>query len=168
MPKPSPQRRRLYTLLNIGWRQLGWTETYYREACLAKHGAAANNGKISATTLTDQQLKAALADMKAEGFMPIGKKPRRTKPSGPRKGSDQGDQPASADQARLIRDLWARLQDAGAVRSADPASLRPWLLKNSRRHHPTGIGWSEPQFLNRRAAAAIIQQLKNWLSRLNQ
>ena len=167
MPKPSSQRRRLYTLLNIGWRQLGWTETYYRESCLAKHGAAANKGKISATTLTDQQLEDALRQMKADGFVPL-TRTKPSKPSGPRKGSNQGDQPASAEQAALIRNLWARLQEVGAVRSADPASLRVWLQKNSRRHHPTGTGWSEPQFLNRRAAAAIIQQLKNWLRRLDQ
>lgn len=164
MPKVSPERRRLYTLLNIGWRHLGWSEQYYRETFLLDQGASAAKGKVTATSLTESQLEAALARMKLEGFIPTsGKKGK--KPSGS-KNKQQSNQPASPEQAQLIRDLWARLQEVGAVRSTDPASLRGWLQKNSRRHHPTGTGWNEPQFLNRRAAMAIIEQLKKWLRRL--
>ena len=63
-PHQKDERYHLYTLLNVGRSALRMEEEDYR-ALLARHGAQARDGKVSATTMDVPGLTAALEELRA-------------------------------------------------------------------------------------------------------
>lgn len=69
-------------------------------------------------------------------------------------------------QAALIRHLWTRLHQAGAVHDGSDRALRAYVKSQSEPYHPQHAGWDDPALLPRGAASAVIEHLKQWCERL--
>lgn len=68
-------------------------------------------------------------------------------------------------QAALIRHLWTRLAQAGAVQDGSDRALRAYVRGQSAPHHPQQVGWDDPTLLPKAAAGAVIEHLKQWCAR---
>lgn len=140
-------RQRAYALLGIARRALGWTDEQYR-AHLAAHGAAEHQGRPSASTMSYDQIEAALAAMESAGWARTG----RAEPS-----IIQRCHPRRQAQWRKVCALWCALADSGAVRDrAEPAMLA-WCRRLIREDR---IEWAGAYSLNR-----CIEGLKDWTNR---
>lgn len=68
--------------------------------------------------------------------------------------------------AALMRHLWTQLHKAGAVRDESDRALRRYIASHS--SGAAGVAEVAPQHLSKAAAKGIIEQLKNWLARVEQ
>lgn len=134
-------RTRHYALLNIGKKQLGWDDDFYRDTFLKKHGAKEVKGRISATTMSLGQLMQAYQDMRKCGFKP--KKKR--------------DDNWRAARIELITRLWGNLKQAGLIRNPDPASMVKWCGTIT---HKAKLEWATSPDLNK-----CVEGLKSWCKR---
>lgn len=62
------QRKKLYSLLQLGKQFFGWDDEFYYGIWLPMRGATLKNGKYSASTLTIRQLIDAVDELKRMGF----------------------------------------------------------------------------------------------------
>ncbi|HET7266791.1 MAG TPA: regulatory protein GemA [Oleiagrimonas sp.] len=69
-------------------------------------------------------------------------------------------------QAALIRHLWTRLHQAGAVQDNSDRALRAYVRSQSAPHHPQQVGWDDPTLMPKSVAGAVIEHLKQWCARL--
>lgn len=139
-PRQSDRRYALYRLLNVARAVLGMQEEDYR-VLLARHGATARNGKVSATTLDLAGLEAVLDELRAKGFKPRGRaihnatdwrKPRIAK----------------------ITAIWCALADAGVVRDRGEAAMLKFCTRITRKAR---LEWARSEDLNN-----CIQALRAW------
>lgn len=126
----------------------GWTDDMHRDL-LARHGAVAIDGRISASSLTLPQLDAVLEDYERRGwqrqrnhFAGAGNKP----------------QPVPARIGHLVR-LWGRLGQAGKVERATRPALLAFCARQTRREI------ADLDSLSRSECQAITEALKAWLAR---
>ncbi|HEC12290.1 MAG TPA: regulatory protein GemA [Acidiferrobacteraceae bacterium] len=141
--KHSPQNR-LYTLLAVGKKDLGWDEDTYRDF-LADHGASLKGDKYSATTMSVSQLEVALHDMKKLGFKPR----RKNKPvhiSDWRK-----------PRIAMLNGIWITMADAGVVHDRSEAALTKFCFKFTQ---VANLSWASSIGLNQ-----AIEALKSWAHR---
>ena len=145
MARQTYTRNKLYTLLAVGKKQLGWSENIYR-AWLHEQGAKEVNGKTSATSMNYGQLFAAVEDMKRRGFTPS----RGSVSSGT----------AGWRQSRIakLNALWIQLADAGLVRNRAEEAMHEWCRKAV--PGLTRLEWATSQQLNH-----AIEALKAWRDR---
>lgn len=145
-------RNKFMQLLAIGKQQLGWDDEFYRGIWLPQRGATKDeNGRYSATTLSNSQLFSALEAMKALGFKV---KPKRT-----RNGAQPAARPLADDaQSKKIRALWLELHACGAVRDPSEAALAAFV---KRQHGVEALQW-----LSTDQASKVIEALKKWRQRL--
>lgn len=68
-------------------------------------------------------------------------------------------------QIRMIRGIWIRLANAGAVKARDEAGLRAWIRSATRNMHPAKAGYHAVEFLPLDVARDVIEQLKRWAGR---
>jgi hypothetical protein len=141
------QRQRLYGLLAIGKRDLGWTEDQYRQH-LAANGAREHRGRPSATTMSYAQIETALKAMETAGWQR----------GGPAGGSiltrcHKARQP----QWRKVIALWCTLADAGVVRERGEAAMLAWCVSHIRESR---IEWAGAGSLSR-----CIEGLRSWAAR---
>lgn len=124
----------------------GWTDDSHRDL-LQRHGATAVGHRISATTMTLQQLNAALADYEARGWVRS-----RTWRSGTVK------QAVPAPVKKLVR-MWFVLAEAGQVASSSRTALLAWCARQVKR--PV----TSLDALSAGEQHALIEQLKRWADR---
>jgi phage gp16-like protein len=145
--KAQDNRRRLYTLLQVGKQELGWDDEFYRGIWLPMQGATKDkDGRYSASTMDIGQLFRAVEEMKRLGF-----KVKAKPGAGNRKLADDA-------QSKMIRALWLELHELGAVRDPSEASLANYVKRQ------TGV--EALQWLNGEQAAKVIEALKFWLKRV--
>jgi phage gp16-like protein len=143
----ADNRKRLYTLLQVGKTQLGWDDEFYRGIWLPMQGATKDqDGRYSASTMDIGQLYKAVAEMERLGF----------------KVKAKADTSASAlagdAQSKKIRALWLELHELGAVRNSSEASLAAYVKRQ------TGI--DDLHWLNGEQSAKVIEALKKWQKRV--
>ena len=130
MPSKSQARRRLYTLLAVGKKELAWDENTYR-SFLAAQGAKELKGKISASTLDYGSLFSAVEAMKKLGFKV--------------KGSKNSMPAAKQKQISKITALWISLSETGAIRNPSPAAMHRWCARISGKHR---LEWADTAALS--------------------
>jgi hypothetical protein len=140
-------RKRLYTLLAVANRDLaesrpGWSDEDYR-LILRQCGAQDVKGTPSATTMTEQQMKTALARFKALGFTV-----RSNKPAGSWR----------APRIAKITALWNALADAGVVKYRDQRAMEGFLRRQVRGLNH--LQWGTTEQLNQ-----CVEILKQWAKR---
>lgn len=138
----APRRRRLYRLMEVGRKALGWDEDTWR-AFLADHGAQPVDGRPSRTTLSLAQLDACVADMKRLGFTPKRRQPPKSDWRRPR--------------IDKITAIWITLADAGVVRERSETAMRRWCAKQTGKAR---LEWCATEDLNR-----CIEALNDWARR---
>lgn len=140
-------------LLAIGKQQLGWDDEFYRGIWLPQRGATKDDqGRYSATTLSNVQLSMAVEEMKRLGF--------KVKPKRNVNGSQPGNRKMADDaQSKKIRALWLTLHKAGVVRDPSEASLCAYVKRQ------TGV--AALQWLSTEQASKVIEALKQWAKRQN-
>lgn len=134
-----------------GWavkNLVGWNDETHRDL-LARYGATMIEGRVSASTLSVQQLGAVLDDYQRRGW------PRTKKVFGPGKAEAKSVPPGIA---HLVR-LWGRLGQAGKVSKA----TRPALLAFCARQ--AGHEVKDLDSLTTEESQAITEALKAWLAR---
>ena len=62
------QRKKFYSLLQLGKQFFGWDDEFYYGIWLPMRGATLKNGKYSASTMTIRQLIDAVDELKRMGF----------------------------------------------------------------------------------------------------
>lgn len=130
-----------------GWAMqhlTGWCDEIHRDL-LTRHGATVKDGRVSASTMTTQQLNAVLDDYARCGW------PRR-------RGFGKTDIHVTP-QVRMIASLWGQLGQAGKVDSA----TRPAMLAYCSRMLDIPVGNLDD--LTNKQRSHIIECLKNWLER---
>ena len=110
----SDERKRLYTLLRVGHSDLlqhlyEWDDDQYRDL-LQRNGATEKNGKISATTMSVAQLKAAQKEMERLGFTPK----KNT-------GADW-----RAKRIAKLNAMWISAYELGIVNNRSETAMRTW------------------------------------------
>lgn len=154
--KPRPfDRNAHYTLLAVGKAELKWDDEFYYGIWLPMQGATLKNGKYSASTLSDAQLKAAVEELKRAGF--------KVKPKNGNTGNAEPSRALADDpQSKKLRALWLELHHAGGVRSASEAALARWVAGQVK----SSDGVEALQWLDSAQASRLIEQLKRWLNRI--
>lgn len=140
-------RQRVYALLGIARRELGWSEEKYREH-LATHGAKVYRGRWSASTMDYAQIEAALAAMEAAGWQRTG---------GAESSIIQRCHPARRAQWRKVCALWITLAGTGAVRDRSETAMLAWCRRLVREDR---IEWASVGSLH-----LCIEGLKDWTAR---
>lgn len=135
----ASERKRLYTLLQVGntWlagHRSGWDEACYRDL-LARNGATEKSGRISASTMNLQQLELAVREMKTLGFTPKRKKPAV-------KNYDW-----RAARIAKLNAMWIAMHDAGVVENRSEQAMRKWC--ENQVPGLTKLQWAETDQLNK-------------------
>jgi hypothetical protein len=141
-------RKHLYTLLRVAhtWCEKnlpGWTEEDYR-GVLQRHGATESSGKFSASTMTSEQIDAALREFQSKGFQVRGKRGK----------SDGWREPRLAK----LRALWMAMHQDGIVRNVSEEAMQHWCKRAvpGLQH----VKWATSQQLN-----AAIEAMKDMQAR---
>lgn len=125
----------------------GWSDDSHRDL-LALHGARRQGDKISALTMTVQQLSSVLDDYARRGW------PRENRVFKP----GQTSRTTPPDIAHIVR-LWGKLADAGRVDSGSRQSLLAWARRQ------TGHDVSDLDSLTTEERQRLIEALKAWQRR---
>ena len=145
-------RKRYYSLLQVGKDELGWDDEFYRGIWLPQQGATPDqHGRYSATKLTNDQLIKAVEEMKRLGFKVKPRTDQAEKPARSRKLADDA-------QSKKIRALWLEMHNAGIVRDPSEASLASYIKRL------TGV--EALQWLDAKQASGVIEALKKWQQRV--
>lgn len=95
-------------------------------------------------------------------FHSLGFKPRRTSPGTSRRKAKGM---ASDGQIGLMRHLWKRLGTSGALEAGTDASIDSWVSNRTRKYN-SGAGYDSVDFLPKKMASILIEELKQWCARL--
>jgi len=123
-----------------------WTDDCHRDL-IARHGAQAVDGRISASTMSLPQLAAALDDYAQRGW------PRRK--TFQRTGTVKTIPPHISHIVRL----WGRLGQAGKVQRASRPALLAFCVRQTGREIPN------LDALTTREGQTVTEALKSWLAR---
>ncbi len=111
----SAKRKQLYTLLRVGHTHLcqtreGWDEECYRDL-LQRNGATEKDRKISATTMQEADLEAALDEMKSLGFKPKAR---------------QSHARVRDRRVAKLNAMWIAMAQSGIVRNRSQQAMQKW------------------------------------------
>jgi len=125
----------------------GWSDDSHRDL-LARYGARAVDGRISASTMSAQQLGSALDDYERRGW------PRQ-------RGvfKREGQAKAVSPQIAHIFRLWGLLGKAGKVKNADRAALLSFCARQVTHEVPNLDGLTDDE------RQSVIEALKAWMNR---
>ena len=136
--------------IHIAKKQLGLSEDDYRAAI-----RAASEGKTdSAGELTPKQRDRLLAHFKRSGF----KVRHARKDNAGQRRTPSRPVADRSEQVKMMRALWLRLHESGAIENADEQGLVTFATKH------TGIKALE--WLSVEQGQKLIEMLKNWLARV--
>jgi phage gp16-like protein len=148
----STERKKLYTLIELGCTQLGLDDETKR---------------VMFRTVTRQsskkdmdlfQLNAVLTHLCNSGFVIVSQ--RSYSPPTPAEKVFY----SPGTQAGKIAQLWAELHAEGRVRDASTKALRSWVSSASAAFN-RGAGISDPAMLPTFVAQKLIERLKKWQGR---
>lgn len=146
---PTDNRKKYYTLLQVGKAELGWDDEFYYGIWLPMRGASKKNGKYSASTLSIGQLSQAVEVMKKAGF-----KVRMKDANGNVKNRPLADD----EQSKKIRSLWLEMHGQGIVKNSSEASLCAYVKRLTK--------VDALQWLSTAQASTVIESLKKWQGRV--
>lgn len=150
---PDPHRKTHLAKIHIAKKDLRLEDDAYRQIIRDVGGARSG----SAGDLNESGRKRVLDHFKTKGWEPKHKsRPRITR---------NNEILANRDQISLIRHIWIRMAEDGAVKAGDEAGLRAWVRAATRRYHPQRAGYSAPEFMPNWVAINTIEQLKKWAER---
>ncbi|WP_286807718.1 MULTISPECIES: gp16 family protein [unclassified Marinimicrobium] len=142
------RRKRLIKLIHVARRELGMADESYR---MMLANIPALGGKTSSADLSINGLEIVLEQLKAKGFKI---KPKRPAPS--RSGHSR---PLADDsQSRMIRHLWLKLHDLGAVRDPSERAMGTFICRM--------VKIEALQWLSTDEASRVIEHLKKWHNRV--
>lgn len=138
----APKNRRAAELgaIHAGRRALRWDDDTYRATLIQL------TGKDSAANLDERERAAVLDRMRELGFKRTGKASGWT-------GTERG-----RTQQGKVRELWAALREAGALRDDSDVALRAFCARQTGRDR---LEWCTPVELNK-----VVEGLKAWLARV--
>lgn len=142
---PVDNRRKCYTLLQVGKAQLAWDDEFYYGIWLPMQGATKKDGRYSASTLSISQLFQAVEAMKKAGFKVS------------HKNNKQQRRLADDAQSKKIRALWLEMHEQGIVKNPSEASLCAYVKRLTR--------IEAMQWLTTQQASTVIESLKKWQAR---
>lgn len=151
--QPDPHRKTHLAKIHIAKKDLHLDDATYRQIIREVGGVRSG----SSADLDESGRNRVLAHFKAVGW----KSKRKPRPRVTRNNEIL----ASNDQVKLIRHIWIRMAEDGAVKAGDETGLRAWVRSATRRYHPQHAGYSAPEFLPRWVAINVIEQLKKWAAR---
>lgn len=140
----NPNRVRLIKLIHVARRELHMDDDTYR---LMLAGMKGLDGATSTADLSVPKLLRVLEQLKQKGF----KVRPNTKAKRPL---------ADDEQSKKIRALWLTLHDMGAVRDPSEAALAKYVLRMTK--------VAALQWLNAAQASQVIENLKQWMGRVQQ
>jgi phage gp16-like protein len=146
---PVDNRKKYYTLLQVGRAQLDWDDEFYYGIWLPMQGATLKDGKYSASTLSNVQLFQAVEVMKKMGF--------RVK-SADANGNKINRPLADDAQSKKIRALWLEMHGQGIVKNPSEASLCTYVKRMTK--------VDALQWLSVAQASTVIEGLKKWQVRI--
>lgn len=146
---PVDNRKKFYTLLQVGKAELQWDDEFYYGIWLPMQGATLKNGKYSASTLSIGQLSKAVEAMKKSGF-----KVRVKDADGNTKQRPLADDA----QSKKIRALWLEMHGLGIVKNSSEASLCAYVKRLTK--------VDALQWLSTAQASMVIESLKKWQGRV--
>lgn len=164
----SDAATRMRQALQLGRRALGMDEDAYR-AFLARHGATVRAGgdAPSATTMSVQQLGAALDELRRKGFAPLPGSTRPTRISTTTRRAARRVGNASPDEVALIRHLWRCIGEVYAPgKPWGEEQLRAWLKRQSVIDDPLRRGFDAPELIPAEVVGKTVERLKRWATRL--
>lgn len=146
----APYKGKLIQLIHIAKGKLGLDDATYRAILERKAG------KTSSKDMSMSELEAVLEHMRGLGFEDRASgKPR---PASKAQATKLADDP----QSKLIRHLWLRLRDLGAVTDSSERALRAYV----KRQTGGDRGVERLEWLNGYQASKVIESLKLWIKRL--
>ncbi|MDD1606904.1 MAG: regulatory protein GemA [Methylococcaceae bacterium] len=146
---PVDNRKKYYTLLQVGRAKLEWDDEFYYGIWLPMQGATLKDGKYSASTLSNVQLFQAVEVMKKMGF--------RVK-SADANGNKINRPLADDAQSKKIRALWLEMHGQGIVKNPSEASLCAYVKRMTK--------VDALQWLSVDQASMVIEGLKKWQVRI--
>lgn len=138
----NPERLRLIKLIHVARRELRMDDDTYR---LLLAGMKSLGGATSTADLSIPNLVKVLEQLKLRGF-----KVRSSKTG---KRAQAGD-----EQSKKIRSLWLSLHELGAVSDPSEEALAKFVLSMTR--------VNALQWLSTAQASRVIEQLKQWMRRV--
>lgn len=145
MDKPAhsnPNRLRYIKLIHVARRELHMDDDTYRMMLAGMKGL---DGATSTADLSVPNLLRVLEQLKLRGF--------KVRPNKAQK------RPLADDnQSQKIRSLWLTLHDIGAVRDPSEEALAKFVLGMT---HVSALQW-----LSSAQASRVIENLKQWLGRV--
>jgi len=143
----TAQRKRLYTLLNVAKNELIKTRAYFRDddyrEILRQCGAGLSGHRISATTMTVEELQKALKRLQLLGFK--AKKRKATKTT---KISDW-----RKPRIAKLNAMWIAMADAGVVGDRSESAMQTWC--KNRIEGLSALQWATSPQLNK-----LIEMMK--------
>lgn len=138
----NPIRLRLIKLIHVARRELRMDDDTYR---LMLAGMKGLDGATSTADLSVQNLQRVLEQLKLRGF--------KVRPNKEQK------RPLADDvQSKKIRSLWLELHGLGAVRDPSETALAKFVQSMTQ--------VSALQWLNTAQASRVIENLKQWMGRV--
>lgn len=140
----NPSRVRLIKLIHVARRELRMDDDTYRLMLAGMKGLA---GATSTADLSVPNLLRVLEQLKQKGFkVRPNKKAKRPL--------------ADDEQSKKIRALWLTLHDMGAVRDPSEGALAKYVLRMTK--------VAALQWLTAAQASQVIENLKQWMGRVQQ
>lgn len=140
----KPDRIRLIKLIHVARRELRMDDDTYR---LMLAGMKGLDGATSTADLSVPNLLRVLEQLKQKGFkVRPNKKAKRPL--------------ADDEQSKKIRALWLTLHDMGAVRDPSEEALAKYVLRMTK--------VAALQWLTAAQASQVIENLKQWMGRVQQ
>lgn len=140
----NPNRIRLIKLIHVARRELHMDDDTYR---LMLAGMKGLDGATSTADLSVPNLLRVLEQLKQKGFkVRPNKKAKRPL--------------ANDEQSKKIRALWLTLHDMGAVRDPSEEALAKYVLRMTK--------VAALQWLTAAQASQVIENLKQWMGRVQQ
>lgn len=140
----NPNRARLIKLIHVARRELRIDEDTYR---LMLAGMKGLDGATSTADLSVPNLLLVLEQLKQKGFkVRPNKKAKRPL--------------ADDEQSKKIRALWLTLHDMGVIRDPSEEALAKYVLRMTR--------VAALQWLTAAQASQVIENLKQWMGRVQQ
>jgi phage gp16-like protein len=125
-------------------RSLGWDDDLYRDFLFGVVG------KRSTTAMSKKELWRVMEELKRRGMPVQSQAKAKTDYADARRGS--------RPQVRLIRHLWLTLKSGGVLRNSSERALLKYVKKIT--------GTDRMEWCNTYQLNQVIEQLKNWVARI--
>lgn len=148
----TPYKRKLIQLIHVAKSRLGLDDATYRAILERK------TGKSSSTAMSMSELEAVLEHMRSLGFED--RSSGGPKPASKAKAAKLADDP----QSKLIRHLWLRLRDLGAIQDSSEAALASFVKGQTKTSTRPGV--ERLEWLDGYQASMLIERMKKWIVRV--